>query len=390
MSSVINVARHLVLCVAVATLLSGLDGQAQSSFGGVDPDPSDPGTGGRNMINGHIYLPNGQLLNRKAKVQLTSIRSGTLFTMSDDNGAFTFRRLSGGSYQLTVDAGKDYEIATETVDIIEPASRRRDLSGQIVSVQIYLRPRLNQPEKLGTIDATLAGIPQPAAELYKQALDLSQKGENKEAIKKLKEALTKYPRFVSAYNELGVQYMRLGQLSEAAEALRAALRLSPYAFTPRLNYGIVLVKQKEFAAAEIELRRALERDSRSVLAHLYLGRALIGLGKYKDAETTLRQTLAIGGSEANLAHRYLGALYIEQGDDAQAINELETYLRLEPQDKDAAQIREIIRNLKAKKRSSQADSISIPSSRHRSFQFVAWDGPFPDYPSLFGTHVEHG
>jgi tetratricopeptide (TPR) repeat protein len=348
MSSAINVARHLALCVAVAILLGGLDGQAQSSFGGVDPDPSDPGTGGRNMINGHIYLPNGQLLNRKAKVQLTSLRSGTLFTVSDDNGAFTFRRLSGGSYQLTIDAGKDYEIATETVDIIESGTRRRESTGQTISVQIYLRPRSVSTEKLGTVDATLVGIPQSAAELYKQALNLSHDGKNKEAIEKLKEALTIYPKFVSAYNELGVQYMRLGQLAEAAEALRAALRLSPYVFTPRLNYGIVLVKQKEFAAAEVELRRALERDDRSVPARLYLSRALIGLGKHADAEALLRQTLALGGPEANLAHRYLGALYIERGAKAQAIDELETYLRLEPQDKDANQIREIIRNLKTK------------------------------------------
>lgn len=334
-----------VVALIILCSLSSI-ARAQSSFGGVDPDPGAPGTGGRNMIDGHIYLPSGQPLNKRAKIRLDSIRGGALFTLSDDNGAFTFRRLSGGSYRLVVDAGADYEVVTENVDIIEPATRRRDLSGQIIPVQIYLRPRERQRESLGLIDATLVGVPSPAAELYKQALELARQNKVAEAIEKLRRATEEYPSFVSAYNELGVQYMRIGKLPEALEALRTALRLSPYAFAPRLNYGIALVRQRAFAAAEAELQRAIERRGDSALAHLYLGRARIGLGKHQEAEAALRRALALGGREAHLAHRYLGALYIERGERAKAIEELETYLQLEPHDKDAKEIHEIIRRLR--------------------------------------------
>jgi regulator of sirC expression with transglutaminase-like and TPR domain len=41
-------------------------------------------------------------------------------------------------------------------------------------------------------------------------------------------------------------------------------------------------------------------------------------------------------------------MYGERGDRAQAIVELETYLRLVPKAKDADQIREIIKGLRAK------------------------------------------
>lgn len=337
-----------VFC-SVALLILGLlfsDARAQSSFGGVDPDPGAPGTGGRNMIDGHIYLPSGQPLNKRAKIRLDSIRGGTLFTMSDDNGAFTFRRLSGGSYRLVIDAGADYEIVAENVDIIEPATRRRDLPGQIIPVQIYLRPRERARESLGLIDATLVGVPPAAAQLYKEALELARQNKAEEAIDKLRRAIEQHPSFVSAYNELGVQYMRRGKLAEALEALRTAVRLSPYAFVPRLNYGIALVRQRAFAVAEEELQRAIDRRGDSALAHVYLGRARLGLGKHQEAEAALRRALALGGREANLAHRYLGALYIERGESAKAIEELETYLRLEPHDKDAKEIREIIRRLR--------------------------------------------
>jgi regulator of sirC expression with transglutaminase-like and TPR domain len=49
-----------------------------------------------------------------------------------------------------------------------------------------------------------------------------------------------------------------------------------------------------------------------------------------------------------LAHRYLGALYSERGDKARGVQELETYLRLVPNARDAEQIREIIKGLRAK------------------------------------------
>ncbi|MBA2340346.1 MAG: hypothetical protein H0V88_08110 [Pyrinomonadaceae bacterium] len=47
-----------------------------------------------------------------------------------------------------------------------------------------------------------------------------------------------------------------------------------------------------------------------------------------------------------MAHRYLGALYKEQGKNKRAIEALEKYLRLVPKATDAAQIRQIIDELR--------------------------------------------
>ena len=61
----------------------------------------------------------------------------------------------------------------------------------------------------------------------------------------------------------------------------------------------------------------------------------------------LRRAVALGGNDAKMAHRYLGVIYIERGEHARAVEALETYLRLEPKAKEAAQIREIIKDLRA-------------------------------------------
>lgn len=315
--------------------------------GGIDPDPGDPGTGGKNSIQGRIFLRGGHRLDRRAKVRIRSLSSGDQFQMSDDSGAFIFRRLRGGSYTIVVEAGEEFEPATETVDIIEPA-RRRDDPGTMVPVTIYLEPRRSVSRSaVGTIDASAGGVPDAAREMYKHALDSAQSGDRKKAIDQLKKTLAIYPNFMTALNELGVQYLALKQFDQAADALQRAIKIAPEAFHPRLNYGIVLMNLKNYQDAVAELQIAVQKDSSSGTAYFHLGRALVNLGSYDAAERALSQTIALGGEEATEAHRYLGAVYIEKHEGARAADELEQYLKLVPRAKDAETIRAIVKQLRS-------------------------------------------
>jgi Tfp pilus assembly protein PilF len=320
---------------------------SRAQVGGIDPDPGDLGTGGRNTIQGTIYLSNGRRLDRRAKVRLRSM-NGDQFVMSDDSGAFSFRRLKGGTYTLTVDAGSEFEIAYETVDIIE-LPRRRSEQGQLQTVQITLSPKQGATKQTGTVDASTAGVPEAARALYKEALEAAQSGDSKKAIEKLGEALKIHPNYMSALNELGLQYMKLKMLDKAEESLRQAIKIAPEAFTPRLNYGILLLQKKSYVEAATELQRATQKDSSSATAHLHLGRAFVNLAIYNKAEKELQQAVSIGGEDVIEAHRYLAAVYIETRETLRAASELEKYLSLSPQAKDAEKIRDIIKQLRAQK-----------------------------------------
>jgi len=315
-------------------------------MGGIDGDPGDRGTGGKNIIQGTIFLPSGQRLDRRVKVKLTGLANGEQFQMSDDSGAFTFRRLQGGRYMIVVDAGKEFEITNEPADIIE-AAQRRGAPGTTITVYITLQPRRNSPGVPGTVDAKTAGLPEAARDLYKQAMESAKAGDPKKAIEHLEKALEIYPNFMAALNQLGVQYMELKEWGKAGEALRKAIGIAPEAFHPRLNYGIVLLQLKDYKAAAAELNRAIQKDGTSGPAHFYFGRAMVSLGNYDAAETALRQTITIGGEEAVEAHRYLGAVYIEKRDSARAADELDMYLKLAPKAKDADRIRAIVKDLRS-------------------------------------------
>jgi Tfp pilus assembly protein PilF len=339
------VPNYLTSIVAAAVLILGcVTLSLGQSDPGIDTDVGNPGLDGRNTIRGQIYYPSGRPLDKRIIIKMSSVRGGASSTMSNDNGAFAFRRLIDGTYHLEIDAGKEYETVDERVDIIDTGKR----SSNVMTVNIQLRPRAAIGKMPETLDAALAGIPEGARQLYTQALSSAKANDHKKAIEQLKKAVALYPNFALAWNELGIQNMVLGRYQEAEEGLRATLKLAPDAISTRLNYGFVLLQQKIYSPAEAEFRLVLQKNDTLAMAHLYRGRALLGLFKDTDAEKELRRAIELGGEETYLAHRYLGALYSERGDKARAVQELETYLRLVPNARDAEQIREIIKGLRAK------------------------------------------
>jgi Flp pilus assembly protein TadD len=336
---------------AISILLPCVAASAQGD--GVGADPGDVGTGGRNTIQGKLYLPSGQRLEQRLRVRLSSVRGGENSTTTDDNGAFTFRRLGPGTYHITVEGGKSFENAGETIDITEASLPRGTQPGQTVTVQIRLEPKRTEAlaARPATVNANATAVSAVAREQYEKGIAAAAAGEHKKAVEHLRAAVKIHPEFPVALNELATNYLKLGQLGEASDALRSAVKLAPTEPVLRLNYGVVLLRQKKYSDAETELRRAVELDTTgqsAATARMHRGRALIRLGRGAEAEVELKAAIKLGGDKPSiaLAHRYLGALYFERGDDKNAAAELEAYLRLVPNAEDGAKVREILAGLR--------------------------------------------
>jgi tetratricopeptide (TPR) repeat protein len=321
-------------------------GISRAQMGGIDPDPGSRGTGGRNTIEGRVYYPSGRNVDKRLKLRLSGLRGGDFFTLTDDSGAFSFRRIAGGTYVVSLEGENEYEPVNEQVDIFDTSSSRGTLFGRTYNLQIQLRFKGSAREKSGVINAALMAAPKPAAELYQKALQSEKDGDINKALDELQRAVALYPQFTLALNEMGILYQRLGKFDEAAKALGAAVKVAPQIFELRLNYGIVLLKNKQFADAEPQLHHATEIRSASTLAHLYRGKALIQLHHYPQAESELQEVIKLGGEDVPMAYRFLGALYNERGENKLAITALEKYLSLAPTAKDADSVREIIKQLR--------------------------------------------
>lgn len=326
-----------------------LMGSASAQRMAIESDTADMGTGGRYVIQGTLLFPSGQRVDRPMKVRLYTATRGEVSTMTDTNGRFLFRRLSPGQYTILIDGDKDYENVNEQTNIIQAGRDQRTASTEeIIPVQIRLKHKAGDSVRAEVVHAELANVPKPALDLYYGALKLAQEGKNKAAIEKLNQAITAHPNFMLAFNELGVQYQKVGELDKANEALQSALKISPASFAPLVNHGIVLVRMKKYAEAEVDLRAALKENDKSAIAHFYLGRALAYLGKFDDAEKELNTAVTLGGEQMKEAHRYLGAIYHARGQTDKAIAQLEIYLKVAPKAEDADAVRQLIRQLKEK------------------------------------------
>jgi Tfp pilus assembly protein PilF len=198
------------------------------------------------------------------------------------------------------------------------------------------------------LNASLATVPKAAVDLYSKALESSAAGNTEQAIEQLKGALSQYPNFPLALNELGVQYLKIRQPDKAAESLAAAVRLAPQDFQPQLNYGIALLNQRKFTQAEDHLRVALQKNDSIPTAHMYLGITLLGQKRLDDAEKELKVAAVSPSAEVAQAHRFLGGIYWARRDYKRAVESLENYLRLDPKAPDAEKTRLTIKELKNK------------------------------------------
>ena len=341
---VLRVLRGSALLVAV--LAFSLSARAQ----GVGSSRGLSGGDGNHTIQGRVFFPAGQSTATKVvKVNLETTSSmGGTSTISDQDGAFRFNNLRPGRYAVVVDAGKEYEAPRETVDI-DP--------GQMGDKQLNIQLRF----KAGANPA-LAGAPKEAVDLYEKGTAAAQKGNSKSAVEFLGKAVAAYPNFSAALSDLGVQYMKLGQMDKAAETFEALLKLKPDDVIGHLDLGIALYNQstslfadkkvdesvQKASQAETQLREALRLKSPGPTAHYYLGMSLIKLRRYDEAQKELELAISNGGENLAQAHRYLGGLYQRAQKNKEAADELETYLKLDPKAPDVDRIKKMISDLRSK------------------------------------------
>lgn len=301
-------------------------------------------------LKARVLMPDGSP-SQSIKIRLEG-NEGELIrdSFTDSTGTFEVSSLNTGAYTIVVPTNdRTYATTTERVEITR-------YSPDVVAITVYLNPKEEGATRLEsgrhTVSAREASnsVPKKAREAYNRSVDLSRRGQTQQAIEELKRAIALYPEYVHAYNDLGVAYIKLDLIDDAIRALEKTIALDPRAFNPRLNLGIANVRRKDFVQAEPPLRTAVVIDATAPLAHLYLGITLWKTARGDEAEDEFGRALSLGGSDIAIAHFYLGQLYAEKDRIAEAVAELETYVKQKPGSDDARQARQKIVELRGRNR----------------------------------------
>ena len=300
--------------------------------------------GGNNYIVGTVYSPDGTPINTRMRIKLASPEWGEILATTDDRGRFVFSEVGSGVYTIIIDREEGYEPVSREVEI----TKARNFVPETYSVSIRLRiAEIKKPKTApGVISASNAGVPKPALDHYENASKLAREKDYKGAIKELKLAVTEYPAFVNAHNQMGVLYLRLDEVDHADEAFKAALKINPEAFEPLLNRGISLYRLTKFKDAETTFRKTLKVKADSAVSYYYLGRTLNKLGRNEDAEKAFLTCLKMSPDDFKEAHRLLAAIYLDRGALPRVVEELEVYLKVVPTAPDAENLRQVIEQSK--------------------------------------------
>jgi tetratricopeptide (TPR) repeat protein len=331
--------QHLFVGVFLSLCLAG---SASAQISSISESESQTNLGGMNSIVGTVFAPSGRPIESRLRIKLSTMTRGDRIFQTNQNGNFAFRGLPAGSYTVVIDKETEYKPVSQTVDIIQ----FRGAPAQTYTLNLRLEFKERTEVKPAVVNAGLLNVPKKALTHYETAMELAKKNGHQGAIDELKLASAEHPTFTQAFNELGVQYLKLNKLDEANDAFLAALKISPESFPALINRGIVNVMMKRYGEAVPILRKALKNHEQSAVGHYFLGQALANLGLFDDAEAELLKSLELGKEEMKEAHRILAIIYSSKGSKKRAADELETYLKLTPNTPDAEKLKDQIRKLR--------------------------------------------
>jgi tetratricopeptide (TPR) repeat protein len=256
----------------------------------------------------------------------------TNFTRS--NGEFEFGGVPRGAYQIVID-NQAYEPLRENIEV-QNMSRP--------GVMLLLTPKRTEDPRVvapgDSISAHQLSMPHKAQDAYQKGMQrLYDKDDAKGSIELFQHALAAAPDFYEAYLQIGVAYAHLSQMSEAEAAFRKSVETSQERFPQAdFNLAALLSNTNRFAEAEPYARRGATNDPTDWKGHFELARALAGLGKWDEADKSVQEAHRLNQTVPAM-YLLMANVHIHKQNYTALLEDLDTYLKLEPDGPASAQAR---------------------------------------------------
>jgi Flp pilus assembly protein TadD len=193
----------------------------------------------------------------------------------------------------------------------------------------------------GSVSAADLAVPNNAKKEFEAAQKALDAKDFNSGIAHLKKATGLYPNFPQAYATMGAAYLDQKNYKEAQAALEKAVQLDPKAAGAYIELGATLNQLKDYPGAVSALTKGLELNPDVPAGDYELAKAYMAQQQWQSAEPHLRKVIA---AEPNMAgaHVMLGNVLLKKGDGPGALNEFQTYLKLEPNGPMATGVRDVI------------------------------------------------
>ncbi|HXG58835.1 MAG TPA: tetratricopeptide repeat protein [Thermoanaerobaculia bacterium] len=178
----------------------------------------------------------------------------------------------------------------------------------------------------------------PAVEAFNEGATLANEGKIVEAIAKFEEAIAKKPDLTAGYRALAKLHLRTKDYAKAIERANRALAVDDE------DSEMYAVLFEAYTATGDKAKAAEAKAKMPANPGMLFNDAakLINAGKDAEAEQLLKQAIAADENFA-LAYYELGMIYVRAGKSGEARTNLEKYIALDPNGKEAATAREMLK-----------------------------------------------
>ncbi len=344
--------QHLATCLAASLLALGEQALPASRW------PRHPAisfaifaTQGRNSISGTVFAEGHRPIPNIYVELLDDLNRTLSRTRTDGVGRYTFAGLAEGYYKVKVlPYGTSYEEQTQDATIIN-VSAAPGKGATSLQVDFHLntaRSTANNSSAAPPSAIFAQEVPEEARKFYDKGIAALREKKDEQAFEYLKRALEIFPDYYLALDRLGTEYVVRGYYRPAFVLLTKAVEVNPRSFSSNFGLGLAQYQLGQYGAAAESFRRAATLHDSSANVHLWLGKALQHLGNLDRAEAALKRANQLSGGTVAEIHWQLARIYNEQKRYREAADELELFLKYQPDSRDAEKIRQIIKQLREK------------------------------------------
>jgi tetratricopeptide (TPR) repeat protein len=290
-------------------------------------------------INGHVSDDRRNPLADLQVELLDDAESVIQRTKTDSSGLYAFRRLANGVFQIRVQTyGTTYIGQTQRVQL------ERGRSFEQVD---FVLVNKTKPSSTASGVVFVQEVPAEARKEYERGTALLQKAEQqKEGLAALEKAVEIFPLYFDALQLLGNEYVKQQAYDRAIPVLTKATEVNRQAYPSLYSLSIAQYNLKQMPEAIESMRRAIVLNQQSMAANLWLGMLLRQSDKLSEAETYLKQADHLAASKAPDVHWQLALLFNQLKRYKEAADELELFLKIQPDAKDTELIKKLIKRFR--------------------------------------------
>lgn len=348
---------HLFLCLAAGVAAPDGTVERGGHVTGAPPRSAAVSYQGNNRIGGHVFDRNRRPV-AQLDVQLQNDLGQTIQqTRTSNSGRYEFVGLSQGAFLVRVlTHGTNFVSQTERVDIINfgsstPGSGTAITGSQYMPLDFTLSTEAGRAERGAPGAVFVQPVPDEARRVYEAAAGELDRGKNEVGLAGMKRAVELFPSYFLALERLGIEYVKLEKYEPAQLTLTRAVEVNPRAHQSLYWLGLAQHHLKQPAAAIESLTRALTLVPNSVNTHMWLGIVYRQMSNFELAEKHLKRAKELGNNRVPDAHWQLALLYNTLKRYREAADELELFLKAQPDSRDAESVKKLIKQMRDKAKS---------------------------------------